>query len=435
MKKLLIGVLILGMSATAWAGKKKDNECLPLDVYMRSAKIYMGALGVIPDFPSAQKQLIKATECYPAEGEPRFFTAKIYYRKRMYSEFLAATKALDTLVLENAFRDTLWDMRRAAWGELFNRGVDSLKASNDVDLKRDSVQGAGDAAAYDSLTNHGRRMLESARNLFLASLEMDSTRSEPFQNIAVINVRLQDWDEALRWFRAALVVTPDELDLKRNMMSLHMRLEQPDSAMVYTQSILETEPDDMEALINEASLYTSLGFPDSANFVFHEIIDKDPNNQPVLFNLGMTQVQQAQVYANDIKRHLKTMQESAKTYNKLAGENAKNSVLKKWEQKGADAARSLKEVQSNSDDAWGAASGLFERLAELDESDAEAFYYWGLAQFWMKNYEGSVAPLVQAVTLNDNYCAAWNVLQYSYSKAGQAEQSAEAKAKAENCTP
>lgn len=434
MKKLLIIVLIFCSSVTAWAGRK-DDDCLTLDVYMRSAKIYMGALGVIPDFPSAQKQLNKATECYPAEGEPRYMSAKIYYRKRMYAEFLSITKSLDTLEIKSVFRDTLWDMRRAAWGELFNRGVDSMKIATKFDDLIVEASAVNDTTVQDSLTNEGRRMRESAKNLFLASLEMDSTRSEPFQNIAIISVRLQAWDEALTWFRKALSVKPDEMDLIRNMMSLHLRLEHVDSAMHYTRSILTREPEDMEALINKASLYTKLGDPDSANIVFHEIIDRDPENKPVLFNLGMTQVQQAQAYAKDIQRHLKTMQESAIEYNKLSAKNAKAGVLEKLEQKGADAAKSLGEVQSNSDDAWGAASGLFERLSGLDSTDSEAHFYWGLSQFWLKNYETSLPPLSRAVTLNSNYCEAWNVLHYCYSKLGQADESAEASAKAEDCIP
>lgn len=448
MKKLLIIAMILCTGVTAWAGRG-DKDCMTLDVYMRSAKIYMGALGVIPDFPAAQKQLDKAIECYPAEGEPRYMSAKIYYRKRMYTEFLAITKSLDTLSLDNVFRDTLWEMRRAAWGELFRRGVDSLKESNKLDERRTEARAARDTTAYDSLTtaydslttvydsltNAGRHMLESARNLFLASLEMDSTRSEPFQNIAVISEKLQAWDEALNWTREALGVAPKEIDLIRKMMSLHLRLDHVDSAMLYTREILTTLPDDMEALINKASLYTKLSFPDSANLVFYEIIDKDPENKPVLFNLGMTKVQQAQVYAADIKRHQQTMRESALTYNEFAKKNAKKSVLEKWRIKGADARTSMQEVQSNSDDAWGAASGLFERLAVLDSSDVEAHYYWGLAQFWMKNYEASLAPLEHAIDLKSDYCAVWTVLQYSYKKLDQKEKFELATAKAKDCTP
>lgn len=434
MKKLLIIVLILCTGATAWAGRK-DNDCMTLDVYMRSAKIYMGALGVVPDFPSAQKQLNKATECYPAEGEPRYMSAKIYYRKRMYSEFLSITRSLDTLEIGSVYRDTLWDMRRAAWGELFNRGVDSMKISTELDDLIQEAIAVNDTLAQDSLTNEGRRMRESAKNLFLASLEMDSTRSEPFQNIAIISVRLQSWAEALTWFRKALMVLPDEMDLIRNMMSLHLRLEHIDSAMYYTRSILTREPEDMEALINKASLYTKLGDPDSANIVFHQIIDRDPENKPVLFNLGMTQVQQAQAYAKDIQRHLTTMQQSAIEYNKRSAKNAKASVLKKLEQKGADAAKSLGEVQSNSDDAWGAASGLFERLSGLDSTDAEAHFYWGLSQFWLKNYETSLPPLERATSLKANYCEAWNVLHYTFSRLGQDDKSADAEAKAKDCIP
>ncbi len=434
MKKLLIIVLILCTGATAWAGRK-DNDCMPLDVYMRSAKIYMGALGVVPDFPSAQKQLSKATECYPAEGEPRYMSAKIYYRKRMYAEFLSITRSLDTLEIGSVYRDTLWDMRRAAWGELFNRGVDSMKISTELDDLIQEAIAVNDTLAQDSLTNEGRRMRESAKNLFLASLEMDSTRSEPFQNIAIISVRLQSWAEALTWFRKALMVSPDEMDLIRNMMSLHLRLEHIDSAMYYTRSILTREPEDMEALINKASLYTKLGDPDSANIVFHQIIDRDPENKPVLFNLGMTQVQQAQAYAKDIQRHLTTMQQSAIEYNKRSAKNAKASVLKKLEQKGADAAKSLGEVQSNSDDAWGAASGLFERLSGLDSTDAEAHFYWGLSQFWLKNYETSLPPLERAISLKANYCEAWNVLHYTFSRLGQDDKSADAEAKAKDCIP
>jgi tetratricopeptide (TPR) repeat protein len=387
----------------------------------------------IPDFKSAQKQLDKAIECYPDAAEAHYLLSIIFYKKRMYSDFLELAKALDTLDVQSKHADTVWEMRRAAWGELFNKGVDSLKASNDVDIKRIEADAAGNTALYDSLTNTGRRYLESAKGLFLASLEMDSSRSEPFQNIGVITVRLQQFDEALVWYRRSLEVKPGDPDLMRNMVSLHRREGNLDSSLFYVKSILEAEPDDIEQLTNEAGLYAEMGYPDSANIVFEKIIAKDPDNKPVLFNLGTTQVQAAQSYADQIQRYSAQANEYTQEYNKLAKEGASDAKLKPLKQKRDDAIANLKDANANSEEAWNQARGIFERLSGLDSTDYEAHYFWGMSLFWVEDYNDALGPLQRAVELKSDYCAAWQVLKFAAARAGQTDLATQADAELKNC--
>jgi len=431
MRKLSILFLILIWAASAQAGKD-DNDCQPLDVYVRSAKVYL-VQQTIPDFNAAQKQLDKALECYPDAAEPRFILSKIFYRKRFYDKFLDLARALDSLDTERKYIDSVWDMRRAAWGELFNRGVDSLKASNKLDSIRAEAQASGDNALFDSLTNQGRRYLESAKHLFMFSLDMDSSRSEPYQNLGVIDVRLQNWDEALVWYRRSLEAKADDPDLIRNLMSLNMRLERLDSAMHYARRLLESNPDDLEALTNKAGLYAKMGFPDSANMVFEEIISKDPSNKPVLFNLGMTKIQSAQTYMEEKKRFVQQANEMAEAYNKLVAEGASESKRKGARQKQEDALASLKDATTHAEESWSQASGLFERLATLDSTDYEAYYYWGLSQFWMEHYDQAESPLEFSVELNADYCPAWQILSYTYARLGKADKAVEARQKFEGC--
>lgn len=428
MKKVILIVLALLMTTPVWA--KNDHDCQPLDVYVRSAKIYLQQR--IPDFNSAQKQLDKALECYPDAPEPRYILSKVYYRKMMFDEFLSLAQSMDTLDTEKKFIDSVWMMRRAAWGDLFNMGVDSLKSSNRLDSLRAVAQNEGDHERYDSLTNVGRKFLEAAKDLFLFAMRMDSTRSEPWQNLGVIDVRLQNWEDALTEYRNALAAKPGDVDLVRNLMSLNLRLERSDSAMHYVNVLLESNPDDLEALTNKAAIYANMGFPDSANMVFEEIINKDPNNKPVLFNLGMTQLQSAQEYAAQEKRYTKDANKYADEYNKLAGENASKKKLDAARQRQKDAVTSLQEAMANRKEAWGKASGMFERLAELDSTDTEALYYWGLSQFYQDHYDSALVPLEQAIRLDSTNCQAWKVLSYTYSRLSMADKAEEARAALES---
>ena len=352
-------VLVVALAAgSAWA--ETPSDCQPLDVYMRSAKIYMGAQQKIPDFKAAQKQLDKAIECYPGAVEARFLLAKIMWNKRLLPEFLALALALDTLDVHRQFLDTVWQMRRAAWGNLFNKGVDSLKASNQVDSMRAIEQKAANTAGYDSLTNVGRGYLESAKGLFLAALEMDSSRSEPYQNLGVIDVRLQNWDDALTWYRKSLEAKPDDPDIMRNMVSLNLRENQIDSARLYIDHLLKINPDDLEQLTNLAGLYSSTGFADSANLVFRTIIEKDPENKNVLFNLGIAAEQSAQKETENVARYVKDANAYAAEYNKLApaGPSKKLDEVKR---KSNDAMKSLEESQSTSKESWAQAAGCAPR--------------------------------------------------------------------------
>ncbi len=416
--------LLLVVPATAG-----DDDCQTLDVYIRSAKIYMGAMQKIPDFKSAQKQLDKAVECYPTATHPRFLLSKIYYQKRLYSQLLDMARSIDTLDAKNEYRDTVWQMRQAAWGELFNKGVDSLKASNDMDVARAEAQDAGDAALYDSLTNVGRRMLESAKGLFLAAMDMDSTRSEPYQNIAVIDTRLQNWDEALGWYRRSMETKPGDPDLLRNMISLNMRLGNYDSARVYVDQLLEIEPDDLEALLNKAGIFAHTDQPDSASTVFEAIIAMDPNNKDVLFNLAVNQVQVAQAYADQITRYGQQANGFAQEFNTASKGGAKQSELDAIRQKQSDAVTNLKEAKSDSEEAWAKSEALFQRFVALDSTDAEAMYFLGLSEFWLEKYELAAQNLLRAVELRPDYCDALNVLVYAYMKSGKGELGTETKAR------
>lgn len=429
MKKLMVAVLILLWAGSAWAQTKK--ECEPLDVYVRSAKIYTQQR--IPDYNQAQKQLSKAIECYPTATEPQFILAKIQWNKRMFDQFLATAKSIDSLDTAKRYTDSVWAMRRAAWGELFNKGVDSLKASNRIDSLKFLAEQAGNTVAFDSLTNVGRHYLEAAKSLFMFSLQMDSSRSEPYQNLGVLDVRLQNWEDALRWYREALLTKQGDVDLLRNLVSLNMRLNRNDSAMQYLRLLLEQSPDDLEALTNKAAIYAALGMPDSANMVFEEIITKDPNNKPVLFNLGMTQVQSAQSYMEQETRYTKQANQYSDEYNSLAGKGGSEAKLSEVRKRHRDAVASLKEASTHSAEAWSHASGMFERLSSLDSTDREAFYYWGLSQFGQKHYDSAAVPLERAVALDPGYCDAWQLLYYTYDRLKESDKAVGAKQKLDSC--
>lgn len=427
-----VSSIILGLALVQGAWAETPKGCQPLDVYMRSAKIYMGAQQKIPDFKSAQRQLDSAIACYPTAVEARFLLSKIMWNKRLLGEFLELARSLDTLDKERKYMDTVWQMRRAAWGDLFNKGVDSLKASNEVDTKRATAQSEGQAALFDSLTNVGRRYLESAKGLFLAALEMDSSRSEPYQNLGVIDVRLQNWDDALVWYRKSLETKPNDPDLMKNMVSLNLRLDQQDSAMHYVRAILEANPDDLEQLTNQAGIYARMGYPDSANMVFEKIIEKDPNNKPVLFNLGMTQVQSAQSYAEQIQRYATQANEYTAQYNKLAAAGP-SKQLDEIKTKRDDAITNLTHAKSSSANAWAQANGLFERLSGLDSTDHEAHYFWGMSLFWLEKYNEALVPLERSVLLKTDYCEAWQIYYFAAARAGKTDLATQAKEKFDRC--
>lgn len=424
-------VLVVALAAShAWA--ETPSDCQPLDVYMRSAKIYMGAQQKIPDFKSAQKQLDKAIECYPAAVEARFLLAKIMWNKRLLPEFLELAKALDTLDKQRQFMDTVWQMRRAAWADLFTKGVDSLKRSNQTDSLRGAAHQEGNTAAYDSLTNVGRRYLESAKGLMLAALEMDSARSEPYQNLGVIDVRLQNWSDALTWYRKSLETKPDDPDLMRNMVSLNLRQNENDSARLYIDKLLAVNPDDLEQLTNLAGLYSSQGHGDSANLVFKRIIEKDPENKNVLFNLGVAAEQSAQAETEKIKRYATDANTLTGEYNKLAAGGA-SKQLDEVKRKRDDAIKSLQESKATSKESWAQASGMFSKLSHLDPADYEARYHWGVALFWQEKYDSALVPLADAVALKPDYCDAWQVYFFSAARANKGDLATEAKSKFEAC--
>jgi tetratricopeptide (TPR) repeat protein len=176
-----------------------------------------------------------------------------------------------------------------------------------------------------------------------------------------------------------------------------------------------------------------MGFTDSANIVFEEIIARDPNNKDVLFNLSMTQVQNAQAFSDEIARHSKKANELAQQYNQRAADGAPEKELKAIERQQRDAVSSLKETQSNAKEAWGKAEVLLKRFAGLDSTDYEVLYFLGLSEFWLEKYDEAAHSLDRAVTLKSDYCDAWQALYFTYLRAGQSDLANQAKAALDEC--
>ncbi|MCH8147034.1 MAG: tetratricopeptide repeat protein [Planctomycetes bacterium] len=127
------------------------------------------------------------------------------------------------------------------------------------------------AIAYVSL-DRPRDALELLRR----AEQVDRTDSFTYANLALCEIKLQDFDAALRYADRSVELAPQSADahLTRGQVLLRLRRE-PDAAMAYTKSV-EIDPRNLTARIALANTYFGLKDFAAAKVQYAAAVDLDP---------------------------------------------------------------------------------------------------------------------------------------------------------------
>jgi Flp pilus assembly protein TadD len=150
--------------------------------------------------------------------------------------------------------------------------------------------------------------------------------SIPYEYLARIRVRAEEWDSAKEILENATRLFPDQQSLRRLLAGVHALLDSYDLAIadlrpLYDQGI--AEPETYSAL---GSLYEWTGDYDSALRVLTEAYSRSPKSLPIINNLAYTHLMAGQVDA--ARSVLKSLPRSSKPHAELI---ATQGLLRIWE--------------------------------------------------------------------------------------------------------
>ena len=137
----------------------------------------------------------------------------------------------------------------------------------------DSFQALGNAA---TAKEHFRQAGDYYRRL----LTGDSPHNtEPFNNLGILAGKLGEHDEAIRYFKSALEIDPNDLKVNQNLGELYFRLQKFDNSGPHFQKVIEIDPQNTQAHYNLGVLYLTVGKRQLALEHLREALRIDPEFQ------------------------------------------------------------------------------------------------------------------------------------------------------------
>ncbi|CAE6489749.1 tetratricopeptide repeat protein [Candidatus Nitrosotenuis uzonensis] len=107
-------------------------------------------------------------------------------------------------------------------------------------------------------------------------------------------MRLCKYEQAISYFDAALLITPNRAEIYSNKGSALAKLGQYSNAIAYYDAALEIDPKFIPALNNKANVLMHLGSVDDAISTYRKVLAIDPNYSVTLTNLERAQSKQSE---------------------------------------------------------------------------------------------------------------------------------------------
>lgn len=375
---LTIGTLLIS-SQLVWA------DCKPVDYYTRSAKIYLQLKE--PDTKRALNILSEGFNCYPQDPEINYHMGNIYAEQHRYAKMMEHYTAAEKYkTKQKDFTKNISDTKQSVWGQLFQEGLDLLKA---------------DTSSIDSLN---RSVRVNAKQRFSDAILIDSNRYESFVNMGVLYIKLNHRDSAVSYYEVAHRLNPKDVSIAASLAGSYFNEKKYEDAIQIYQEIVAIDPQNKDAYSTMASAWAQLNNNEKVKQNYYKILELDPFDKDVLHNLGLFCLHELSDSVHALEKKIgKTARDTA----------AFNTHLEKLGEK-----------------YYPAAESLFSRAAQADSTDKESIYYAGYCNLRMGNVDRALQYQLKAVALDSTFKEAYLDLAIIYMKKGLVEKAQQAQEKA-----
>ncbi|MDF1543474.1 MAG: tetratricopeptide repeat protein [bacterium] len=454
-KYILLVILALSFSALSAEAAKRPRK-LPASAYIKSAKIeilsgdkerYLVAVAMLDSLfmhygPHAEGlNLMAATYIDFTDKTPDPWGKKPYAEKIVaYFDSLricCASKKVKSNYKKDCKKlvEKSDSTRVKYWREFYNAGIEQLNYMGDVakDLKE-----IKDSASREFSLNVIQTNIDSCiANMELAIL-FDSTDFQTYIAAGSAYEHKENWTQAIFWFSKGLEAAPDSTrdQLLPYIAYDYIRLDEYCEAIPYFKEMVERNPEDSKTMGHLASCYNNCEFFDSAAVVYRKILANDPENGDVLTNIGR--------YFNQIAR---TASDSSNFYRDAKNEEKANfwrdEQMKAFDSSSAYFKQVFDLMPDNPSAAeeYGLVSAIrsdyenaaiaYSRLTTMEPDNSGHWTYLGDCYLNLQRFPEAVEAYEHVVAIDDSDRKTWLRLYDLYRELGQTAKAAEAKKKSE----
>ncbi len=452
---LLLMILALSFTDINTEAKKRPRK-LPASAYIKSAKIeilsgdkkrYVVAIAMLDSLfmhygPHAEGlNLMAATYIDFTDKTPDPWGKRLFVEK-IVAYFDTLNMCCENQEIKKNYRKNCEKLVEKSdstkvkfWREFYNAGIEQLNYMGDVAKDLEEIT---DSASREYSLNVIQTNIDSCiANMKLAIL-FDSVDYQSYVAAGSAYEHKENWTEAIIWFSKGLEVAPDSTreQLLPYIAYDYIRLDQYCDAIPYFREMAERDTVDFKTMGHLASCYNNCKQFDSAVVVYRKMLAGDPENTDVLTNVGR--------YFNQIAR---TASDSSSFYGKA--ENEEQTAFWRGEQmKAFDSSSAyLKLVfdllpdSASAAEEYGLVSAIrsdyenaaiaYSRLTSLEPDNTGHWSYLGDCHLNLQQFPKAVDAYEHVVAIDDSDRETWLRLYDLYRELGQTAKAAEAKKKSE----
>ncbi|MFQ6002536.1 MAG: tetratricopeptide repeat protein [Candidatus Zixiibacteriota bacterium] len=352
---------------------------------LTSAKIYLGL--VPPDYDKAIEQLKLAVEYDSTSAQAYFLLGTIYAEKKMYKEMMEEFGKAENFELDPKDSLKINRIKNEEWTELINSGIDYGKKEKAIErykidlmtdfskypVYKDSLRALASGLkntqrfAWDSyhrfeeakpaLEDLEESLGKKAQEMYQTAILIDSTKYEPYLNLGAGFARREEMETALKYYDKAYQLKPDDSRVMNNYADGLLSAKKFDQALGIYEKIIQKDPQNVNALFNISTIYMKKGDLQKVEETYSKIIAIDPEYKDAYFNRGLLNLTEAQDHILSLVAYRDSVEQSPKDEELSSRyESAKEEYEKLF-------------AKAESD---------FQRAAEIDTADVEAYFNLGL---------------------------------------------------------
>ena len=246
----------------------------------------------------------------------------------------------------------------------------------------------------------------SALDILLNLTEENKNNPNILYFLAVVKSKMGEYDSAIPLFKEVINIKKDHIEAHYNIALCLQNQNNNNEALNYYQKVIELNPFLSEAYNNIAVIYNILGKYEEAEKAFRMAVKLKPNDLNAMSNLSNLTID---------KNKSEEYKKAFELFKKGEFAGAKEIIIELLNKtpNNIHLLNSLGKIHSNLNN-YEKASECFQKIIDLDNSNAEAYYSSGVCFQNLDNNDFALKQYKKATELNPEYIDAYNNLGLLY---------------------
>jgi len=375
-EKFVFPVKVLtGLQKTNTVTKFKDWETEDYFSTLEGAYLAGKIFYALNNTSKSENYLKKVIEQKPDEIDAYILLAAINVEQRYYS---AAVSNYEKIIELNPNMDS-------AYFGLGSVYIKMMKWKDAIPYLEKAVQlNLDNNEAYFQIGNAYEALRDFAKAAKAYQNYINSGPEKPetaYYNLAICQVELTQFAEAIGSFQEALKEKPQDLMINQKMAQACKSAGQYDKAAGIYMNLSKINPENAKIYLNNIiKIYDEANMPDKAIEATNKLIELDPNDADAVYNLGYMYIKldKHSEAIEPFKRAIEIRPDFKYAYSNLGFCYTK-----------------LKRYKDSIE--------VYKKLVEVDPEDADGWLSIGIGYMYQKNFSSAAEPLEKAVELRPDH--------------------------------